>query len=46
MLLDEPTTGLDPLMEQVFRDCVIEARDPWPNRVVVVARLERGRSSL
>ena len=27
MLLDEPTTGLDPLMEQVFRDCVIEARD-------------------
>ena len=27
LLLDEPTTGLDPLMEQVFRDCVIEARD-------------------
>jgi ABC-2 type transport system ATP-binding protein len=27
MLLDEPTTGLDPLMEQVFRDCVVEARD-------------------
>lgn len=27
MLLDEPTTGLDPLMEQVFRECVIEARD-------------------
>jgi ABC-2 type transport system ATP-binding protein len=27
MLLDEPTTGLDPLMEQVFRACVIEARD-------------------
>lgn len=27
LLLDEPTTGLDPLMEQVFRDCVVEARD-------------------
>lgn len=26
LLLDEPTAGLDPLMEQVFRDCVIEAR--------------------
>ena len=27
LLLDEPTTGLDPLMEQVFRTCVGEARD-------------------
>ncbi|MCX4092492.1 ABC transporter ATP-binding protein [Nocardia sp. alder85J] len=27
LLLDEPTAGLDPLMEQVFRDCVREARD-------------------
>jgi ABC-2 type transport system ATP-binding protein len=27
LLLDEPTTGLDPLMEQVFRECVLEARD-------------------
>jgi ABC-2 type transport system ATP-binding protein len=27
LLLDEPTTGLDPLMEQVFRECVHEARD-------------------
>jgi ABC-2 type transport system ATP-binding protein len=27
LLLDEPTTGLDPLMEQVFRSCVGEARD-------------------
>ena len=27
LLLDEPTTGLDPLMEQVFRTCVREARD-------------------
>jgi ABC-2 type transport system ATP-binding protein len=27
LLLDEPTTGLDPLMEQVFRQCVREARD-------------------
>jgi ABC-2 type transport system ATP-binding protein len=24
LLLDEPTTGLDPLMEQVFRECVRE----------------------
>lgn len=27
LLLDEPTTGLDPLMEEVFRTCVAEARD-------------------
>jgi ABC-2 type transport system ATP-binding protein len=26
LLLDEPTTGLDPLMEQVFRECVREAQ--------------------
>jgi ABC-2 type transport system ATP-binding protein len=26
LVLDEPTTGLDPLMEQVFRECVDEAR--------------------
>jgi ABC-2 type transport system ATP-binding protein len=26
LLLDEPTAGLDPLMEQVFRDCVREAK--------------------
>jgi ABC-2 type transport system ATP-binding protein len=25
LILDEPTTGLDPLMEQTFRDCVREA---------------------
>lgn len=27
LLLDEPTAGLDPLMERVFRQCVQEARD-------------------
>ncbi|MGZ4677553.1 MAG: ABC transporter ATP-binding protein [Acidimicrobiia bacterium] len=27
LLLDEPTAGLDPLMEQVFRECVREARE-------------------
>jgi ABC-2 type transport system ATP-binding protein len=27
LLFDEPTAGLDPLMEQVFRECVREARD-------------------
>ncbi|MHB8465014.1 MAG: ABC transporter ATP-binding protein [Acidimicrobiales bacterium] len=26
LILDEPTSGLDPLMEQVFRACVVEAR--------------------
>ena len=26
LLLDEPTAGLDPLMEAAFRDCVIEAQ--------------------
>jgi len=27
LVLDEPTAGLDPLMEQVFRQCVREAKD-------------------
>ena len=27
LILDEPTTGLDPLMEQAFRLCIHEARD-------------------
>jgi ABC-2 type transport system ATP-binding protein len=27
LLLDEPSTGLDPLMENVFRQCVEESRD-------------------
>jgi ABC-2 type transport system ATP-binding protein len=27
LVLDEPTAGLDPLMEQVFRGCVREAQD-------------------
>lgn len=26
LILDEPTGGLDPLMEQVFRECVVDAR--------------------
>ncbi|MGH2875203.1 MAG: ATP-binding cassette domain-containing protein [Solirubrobacteraceae bacterium] len=27
LALDEPTSGPDPLMEQVFRDCVAEAKE-------------------
>src|ERR1039457_6773189 len=27
LLLDEPTSGLDPLMEMVFRECVMEAKE-------------------
>jgi ABC-2 type transport system ATP-binding protein len=27
LLLDEPTAGLDPLMESVFQECVLEATD-------------------
>ncbi len=27
LVLDEPTAGLDPLMEMAFRDCVYEARE-------------------
>jgi ABC-2 type transport system ATP-binding protein len=27
LLLDEPTAGLDPLMERVFRGCVLEAQE-------------------
>jgi len=26
LILDEPTAGLDPLMEQVFRECIAEAK--------------------
>jgi polyether ionophore transport system ATP-binding protein len=26
LIMDEPTTGLDPLMEQTFRECIAEAR--------------------
>jgi ABC-2 type transport system ATP-binding protein len=26
LVLDEPTAGLDPLMEQVFRECIVEAK--------------------
>lgn len=26
-MLDEPTIGLDPLMEQVFRKCILEAKE-------------------
>jgi len=27
LILDEPTAGLDPLMEAVFQECILEARD-------------------
>lgn len=27
LLLDEPTAGLDPLMEEVFRECIVESRN-------------------
>jgi ABC-2 type transport system ATP-binding protein len=27
LVLDEPTAGLDPLMEQVFRECIAEAKE-------------------
>ena len=27
LVLDEPTAGLDPLMEQAFRACILEAKD-------------------
>jgi ABC-2 type transport system ATP-binding protein len=27
LLLDEPTSGLDPLMERVFRECIVDARE-------------------
>jgi ABC-2 type transport system ATP-binding protein len=27
LIMDEPTAGLDPLMEAVFKECILEARD-------------------
>lgn len=27
LLLDEPTSGLDPVMDRVFRECIVEARE-------------------
>jgi ABC-2 type transport system ATP-binding protein len=35
LLLDEPTAGLDPLMESIFQDCIVDARDA--GRTVVLS---------
>jgi ABC-2 type transport system ATP-binding protein len=44
LILDEPTGGLDPLMEMAFRETVREAKER--DRVPVLAHPERGRGGL
>ena len=38
LVLDEPTTGLDPLMEQAFRHCIREARE-WGQTVFLSSHI-------
>ena len=42
LVLDEPTNGLDPLMQHEFLSLVREARERWHDGVPLVARPERG----
>ena len=44
LLLDEPSSGLDPLMEQVFRDCAPRGPRPWCHRIRVQPHPLRGGS--
>ena len=46
LVLDEPTSRLDPLMEQAFRHCIAEARDARPDRVPLISPHERGGGPL
>ncbi|TYB64838.1 ABC transporter ATP-binding protein [Nonomuraea sp. PA05] len=39
LILDEPSTGLDPLMEEVFRDCVREERRRSDRTVLLSSHL-------
>ena len=46
LVLDEPTPGLDPLMESVFQECVDEFRDSGGHRAAVEPHPRRGRAAL
>ena len=46
LLLDEPTTGLDPLMEEEFPRLHPRGERAWTDHPALVARPERGRSYL
>ena len=46
LLLDEPTAGLDPLMENVFRSCIEDERRRGPDRPAVQPHPLRGRAPL
>ena len=46
LILDEPTLGLDPLMQREFRALVAEARCPRGHGAAVVARAGRGGADL
>jgi hypothetical protein len=42
LILDEPTTGLDPLMEETFRECVAEARRRWHSGIGFGVMMQAG----
>ena len=46
LLLDEPSSGLDPLMENVFQQCVGEARDRGVDGAAVQSHPGRDRSAV
>ena len=45
-ILDEPTEGLDPLMQRAFYDILDELRAAGPDDLLLVARPVRGRAGL
>ena len=46
LILDEPTLGLDPLMEAIFRECIAEGQAGWHDRAAVESHPLRSRSAL
>ena len=46
LLLDEPSSGLDPLMENVFQQCVAKTRRPRCDGAVVQPHSGRSRKTL
>ena len=46
LILDEPTTGLDPLMEAVFQDCINAEKNRGPDGSAVQPHPVRGRGAV